>query len=64
MIKDFYWIIFSLQICNYGFSIDFEKYTIDDKSGSKNFEFIINRKRKYIEIVMFCDYSLIFCLKD
>lgn len=61
--KDFYLVLFSLEIFNIGFSIDFEKYTIDDKSG-KGFEFIFNRKRKYLELIMFYDYSLIFCLKD
>ena len=30
--KDFYLVLLSLEIFNIGFSIDFEKYTIDDKS--------------------------------
>lgn len=60
--KDFYLVILSLQILNIGFSIDFEKYTIDDKKG-KGFEFIFNKQRKYLEFIMFHDYSLIFMIK-
>ncbi len=61
--KDFYLVLLSLEIFNIGFSIDFEKYTIDDKSG-KSFEFIFSKKRKYIEFIMFHDYSLIIGLKN
>ena len=61
--RDIYLIIFSIQIFNIGFSIDFEKYTIDDKSDSKKLEFVFNKNRKYIEIIFFYDYSLIFNLK-
>lgn len=61
--KDFYLVLLSLEIFNIGFSIDFEKYTIDDKSSGIGFEFIFSKKRKHIELIMFHDYSLIFSLK-